>query len=241
MPLGLLAGMKYEEREYQLDLGDTMLLHSDGLAEAHAPSREMFGFPRVKGIAASTQSGKALIDELVASLERFTGPEWQQEDDITLVTVSRAAQPAPARTIGEFEIRSEPGNERAVMDRVVELVSPLGIDPRKLERLKTAVAETAMNAIEHGNVLQAGLPVSVRVAAADGKVSVTITDQGGLKAIPEAETPDLEAKLAGLQKPRGWGLFLIKSMVDEMNVTTEGARHTVELVFDLARKETRSA
>src|SRR5688500_14195082 len=196
----------------------------------------MFGFPRVKGIAASKQSGKALIDELIASLERFTGPDWQQEDDITLVTVSRSA-PAKVRTIGEFEMPSESGNERAVMERVAEMVRPLGIDPRKLERLKTAVSETAMNAIEHGNELQAGLPVRVRVAAADGKVSVAITDQGGLKEIPAAETPDIEAKLAGLQKPRGWGLFLIKSMVDEMNVTTEGARHTVELVFDLGQKE----
>jgi serine phosphatase RsbU (regulator of sigma subunit)/anti-sigma regulatory factor (Ser/Thr protein kinase) len=236
MPLGLMAGMEYEEREYQLELGDMMLLHSDGLAEAHSPTREMFGFPRVKGIAASKQSGKALIDELIASLERFTGPDWQQEDDITLVTVSRSA-PAKVRTIGEFEMPSESGNERAVMERVAEMVRPLGIDPRKLERLKTAVSETAMNAIEHGNELQAGLPVRVRVAAADGRVSVAITDQGGLKEIPAAETPDIEAKLAGLQKPRGWGLFLIKSMVDEMNVTTEGARHTVELVFDLGQKE----
>ncbi|MGH2377847.1 MAG: ATP-binding SpoIIE family protein phosphatase [Candidatus Limnocylindria bacterium] len=241
MPLGLLGGMKYDERGYQLDLGDTMLLHSDGLAEAHAPDREMFGFPRVKGIAASKQSGKALIDELIDSLHRFTGPGWQQEDDITLVTVSRSAQSAAARTIGEFEVPSESGNERAVMERVAELVGPLGIDPRKLERLKTAVSETAMNAIEHGNEQRAELPVAVRVAAADGKVSVAITDQGGLKEIPEAETPDIEAKLAGLQKARGWGLFLIKSMVDEMNVTTDGARHTVELVFDLARKESGNA
>jgi serine phosphatase RsbU (regulator of sigma subunit)/anti-sigma regulatory factor (Ser/Thr protein kinase) len=241
MPLGLMAGMKYEEREYQLEPGDMMLLHSDGLAEAHAPDRQMFGFPRVKGIAASQRGGQELIDELISQLHRFTGADWQQEDDITLVTVSRSAPAAAARTLGEFELPSESGNERAVMDRVAELVKPLGIDPRKLEKLKTAVSETAMNAIEHGNEVRADLPVSVRVSAANGKVLVSISDRGGLKTIPEAETPDIDAKLAGLQKARGWGLFLIKKMVDEMNVTTDGERHTVELVFDLAKKEAGDA
>lgn len=177
----------------------------------------------------------------MSSLHRFTGPDWQQEDDITLVTVSRSAAPLPGRALGEFQVPSESGNERAVMDRVAELVRPLGVEGRKLERLKTAVSETAMNAIEHGNEQRAELPVHVAVAAADGKVTVAISDRGGRKAIAEAEMPDLEAKLAGTQKARGWGLFLIKNMVDEMNVTTEGERHTVELVFDLAKKEAGDA
>ncbi|MDQ3646075.1 MAG: hypothetical protein M3345_03970, partial [Actinomycetota bacterium] len=51
--------------------------------------------------------------------------------------------------------------------------------------------------------------------------------------IAEAETPDIEAKLAGLQSPRGWGLFLIKNMVDDMRVWSDELTHTVELVLHL--------
>jgi anti-sigma regulatory factor (Ser/Thr protein kinase) len=236
-----MGGMQYEEREYQLGAGDMMLLHSDGLAEAHGPGNEMFGFPRVKGIAATETSGKELIDELLTQLHRFTGPDWQQEDDITLVTVARSAAPQAARVLGEFQVPSEAGNERAVMERVAEIVKPLGMEPRKLERLKTAVAETAMNAIEHGNRLRAELPVSVQVLAEDRRVRVAISDRGGGKQIPQAETPDIEAKLAGLQKARGWGLFLIKNMVDDMKITTDDVHHTVEIVFDLAKKEAGNA
>ncbi|HZA19342.1 MAG TPA: ATP-binding protein, partial [Actinomycetota bacterium] len=65
------------------------------------------------------------------------------------------------------------------------------------------------------------------------KISVAITDQGGNKRIPDAKTPDLEAKLAGEQTPRGWGLFLIKNMVDEMHVSSDGTHHTVELILHL--------
>ena len=48
-----------------------------------------------------------------------------------------------------------------------------------------------------------------------------------------AATPDLELKLAGEQTPRGWGLFLIKNMVDEMNVSSDDTHHTIELVMNL--------
>src|SRR5262249_47191951 len=160
------SGMRYDEHEFTLGPGDTILLHSDGLAEAHAPSHEMFGFPRVKGIVASKATGKELIDELLTSLHRFTGPEWEQEDDITLVTLSRSA--APAKVLASFQTPSESGREREIMERVAEIVRPLGMPQRELERLKTAVSEAAMNAIEHGNQLNPELPVSVQVTHYDG-------------------------------------------------------------------------
>ncbi|MGH2451962.1 MAG: ATP-binding SpoIIE family protein phosphatase [Candidatus Limnocylindria bacterium] len=235
MPLGAMPGMRYDEKQATLGPGDVLLLHSDGVAEAHGPGREMFGFPRMRELMAGHTGGQELIDGLLEALHRFTGEAWEQEDDITLVTLSRGADVRAGDVLAEFEMPSEPGNERAVMERVAEAVRPLGIVTKTLERLKTAVSETAMNAIEHGNELQRDLPVSVRVETRDGRLTIAISDQGGTKEIPEAETPDIEAKLAGLQRPRGWGLFLIKNMVDQMNVSSDGAMHTVELVFDLAK------
>jgi len=136
------------------------------------------------------------------------------------------------RQLAAFTVRSEPGNERLALTQVAAAVAGEGLSPARLERLKTAVAEAAMNAIEHGNRNQPEVPVDVEVTAADGDIVVTITDQGGApeQAGPGAE-PDLAAKLAGEQAPRGWGLFLIRHMVDAMDVTTEGTRHTVRLVM----------
>ena len=88
MPLGLLPGMPYDEREATLGPGDLMLLHSDGLAEAHGAEREMFGFPRViKLMGEERGGGQAVIDLLLNELGSFTGQGWDQEDDITLVTL----------------------------------------------------------------------------------------------------------------------------------------------------------
>ena len=90
MPLGLMPGMDYEEKTFQFEPGDCALLHSDGLAEAHAPDREMFGFPRVSALVGKGPSGEALIDLCLTELGTFTGPEHEQEDDITLVSLQRS-------------------------------------------------------------------------------------------------------------------------------------------------------
>jgi len=90
-----------------------------------------------------------------------------------------------------------------------------------------------MNAMEHGNKYRPELPVLIRVRTSKTMLSVCITDQGGDQPIPDPETPDLEAKLAGRQSPRGWGLFLIQKMVDEMHVSSDEAHHTVELILYL--------
>jgi serine phosphatase RsbU (regulator of sigma subunit) len=91
MPLGLMPGMIYEEKEMVLDTGEGVLFYSDGLVEAHNPEGEMFGFPRLRAlIAQHGEEERALREFLMKELHSFTGEEWEQEDDITLVTLRRA-------------------------------------------------------------------------------------------------------------------------------------------------------
>ena len=90
MPLGLMPGMAYEEKEVVLKSGDSVLFYSDGLVEAHDPQREMFGFPRLQGFVGAHPGGATLVDFLLSELHRFTGEGWEQEDDITLVTLQRS-------------------------------------------------------------------------------------------------------------------------------------------------------
>jgi serine phosphatase RsbU (regulator of sigma subunit)/anti-sigma regulatory factor (Ser/Thr protein kinase) len=242
MPLGLMPDMRYEESEVQLVPGDTVLYQSDGLAEAHNDRREMFGFPRVKQLMAEHPGGPDLVDTLVAELERFTAAGWLYEDDVTLLAIECSGEGNPGRRPAsstrqfnpvEFSIDSQPGNERQAIERVARAVGPLELPAGRLEKLKTAVGEATMNAMEHGNQYRRELPVEIRVEAAAGQLSVFITDSGRGQEIPEAETPDLEAKLAGRQSPRGWGLYLIKNMVDDLRVTGDDRHHTVQLILHL--------
>ena len=262
MPLGLMPGMQYEEKETTLAPGDNVLFYSDGIVEAHDPQYEMFSFPRLRDLLAGhpEENGPELINFLLDELGRFTGSGWEQEDDITLVTLEHqpvevAPEVSPAhdgeassgdrtaewRLLAEWSLPSEPGNEHRAMDQVARTIRearlrwPLSV-PR-LERLKTAVAEATMNAMEHGNHYRPDLPVDIQVLASDSAIAVRITDRGGNQAIPEALVPDIEAKLAGLQTPRGWGLFLIKNLMDEMHVTSDETHHTIELILYLEGDE----
>jgi serine phosphatase RsbU (regulator of sigma subunit)/predicted ester cyclase len=94
MPLGLMPGMGYEEKETILEADEAALLYSDGLVEAHNPQREMFGFPRLRALVAEHGEERSLEDTLLEELYSFVGEGWEQEDDITLLTLRRVASPS---------------------------------------------------------------------------------------------------------------------------------------------------
>jgi serine phosphatase RsbU (regulator of sigma subunit)/anti-sigma regulatory factor (Ser/Thr protein kinase) len=242
MPLGLLPGMVYEEQEATLQPGECVLLHSDGLVEAHDSDKQMFGFPRLLDLVGRYGGEPGLIGRLRAELVAFSGREREQEDDVTLVTLSRdealgRETADEERLLDSFKIASEPGNERVAIDRVESAVASLSLAAARLERLKTAVGEATMNAMEHGNKYQPDVPVEINVLASATMLRIRISDSAGDQALPDVAAPDLDAKLAGLQTPRGWGLFLIQNMVDEVTTSNDGGEHTVELGFHLGGDE----
>ena len=208
-----------------------------------AQGQEMYGFPRLREAMATDDAGSALAGPDAGQLPCLHGPGCRAGDDVSSVTlrrtgagegawsearteipVTRDKVPTPERRrfrrrgehILAFSIESAIGNERAAMQRVAEAVAPLGLEPARLERLKTAVAETVMNAIEYGSQGDPFVPVDVRVDANNKTIRVRVTDRALSGPVPDAEMPDLDAKLEGKQKPRGWGLFLIRHMVDGM-------------------------
>jgi anti-sigma regulatory factor (Ser/Thr protein kinase) len=149
-----------------------------------------------------------------------------------MTQIARPAAGKPRR-LDSFALASEPGNERLALARVAGTVNDLGLSEARLERLKTAVAEATMNAIEHGNGNRAEIPVEVEVTQDGDEIIVAISDQGGeAPSVPKpSEEPDLLKKLDGMQSPRGWGLFLIRNMVDAMDITINGQRHTIWLTM----------
>ena len=264
MPLGLMPGMKYEEKETTLAHGEIILFHSDGIVEAHNSDRGMYGFPRLMKLVGEYDEDSSLKDVVLEDLAEFTGPGWEQEDDITMVTLqrskgygvseiaNRSVSPAEEgnssngsdwKTLAELTVPSQPGNERIAMEQVTEAVEGLHLPGKRLDQLKTAVAEATMNAMEHGNHYLSDRPVYIKVLASQAALSVRITDHGGTRILPSEsgiEVPDIEAKLAELQTPRGWGLFLIKHMVDEMNISSDESHHTVELIMYLKGEDNAS-
>jgi serine phosphatase RsbU (regulator of sigma subunit) len=91
MPLGLMPGMSYEQKETVFEVGEAALFYSDGLVEAHDPQGEMFGFPRLMELVSEHGEEKSLEEALLEELYSFVGEGWEQEDDITLLTLKHSA------------------------------------------------------------------------------------------------------------------------------------------------------
>jgi serine phosphatase RsbU (regulator of sigma subunit)/anti-sigma regulatory factor (Ser/Thr protein kinase) len=295
MPLGLLPGSIYEEGAATLAPGDSLLFFSDGVIEAHNPQREMFGLPHLQKLLREHDDGTPPIVLVLQELANFTGPGWEQEDDITLVALQRAEADAPRsngtaptgatgqpeaassvpasvatvmaggtgdpsagasgatgagrtepdgwQVLDAWTLASVPGNERPAMARLTEILATLPLSPLRQQQLQTAVSEAIMNAMEHGNAYQPDRVVAVEVGQRADLLRVRVTDQGRHPAnsdipdIPSPQLPDLAAKLAGEQSPRGWGLFLIEQLVDALEVSGDATHHTLEMrmAFDDAR------
>jgi len=136
------------------------------------------------------------------------------------------------QTLAEFNLSSQLGADRLARDDVAAAVRPLNLSPADLERLKTAVAEAVLNAIEHGNRYRSDLPVTIRFRVSYMAVAVQITDQGNVP-IRDPETPDLSAKVSEQGPPQGWGFFLIERMVDDIQIISNGIHHSIELFLYL--------
>jgi serine phosphatase RsbU (regulator of sigma subunit) len=91
MPLEIMPGMSYEEGEGSLAEGNCVLFYSDGLVEVHNPKGEMFGFPRLRTLAAEHGEERSLGNLLMEELYSFVGEGWEQEDDVTLLTLRSVA------------------------------------------------------------------------------------------------------------------------------------------------------
>ncbi len=241
MPLGLMLESEYDEIHDTIETGDVLLLYSDGITEQHDDSGEMFGTDRTRDLVGAASSGAELLDACVGALARFSGTR-EQEDDVTMLTLERGAASRSVTGIQDsqiatFTVASEPGNERDVIARIAPLISAAGLSQDQVDALKTAVGEATMNAIEHGNHNRAELPVEIELYQVGDSIVVEISDQGGRRDDATSDVPDLDLKLAGLQTPRGWGLYLIENLVDSFDEHTKAGRHTVRLGMNIGTNQ----
>jgi len=122
---------------------------------------------------------------------------------------------ATNKEVIELFVPSRLDFEKVAVDAAASLARLMGFSDDRVEDLMTAVEEACINAIEHGNQENSNVKVLVELIADDSKLQVDVHDQG--KGIPSnIQKPDIDAKIARKQTARGWGLFLIQSLMDEV-------------------------
>jgi serine/threonine-protein kinase RsbW len=132
----------------------------------------------------------------------------------------------------ELRLNSELGSERTAMAVVASVAQHMGFPRERVEDIKTAVSEATLNAIEHGNALDPRRPVSVLVVPSGRKLEVSVRDRSARPCawVLDPPQPSLADKLQGLATTRGWGIFLIRSLMDEVEFSSTRAGNQVRMV-----------
>ena len=131
----------------------------------------------------------------------------------------------------ELHIPSVMGYEKIAMECAATMAKKMGFTEDRIEDLKTAVAEACLNAIEHGNKMDTSTKVGITLTAEESRLQVSVKDQG--KGIDQVPTPSIEDKIQGKDQRRGWGIFLIKSLVNEVSfeASPEGGNVTKMIIY----------
>ena len=134
----------------------------------------------------------------------------------------------------ELHVPSVLGCEKVAMEFAASVAKSMNFPADRVEDLKTAVAEACMNAIEHGNKLDAGMKVGISLTVAGGRLQVAIQDEG--KGVGQVPTPDIDRQVEGKTDPGGWGIFLIKNLMDEVSFeSTPEGRNVVKMIIHLKK------
>lgn len=157
--------------------------------------------------------------------------EWQKR-----LEASGLGEPPPNGNLFlAWTLPAVAGNEHQVMELVTASAQPLHLSERRLARLQLAVSEAARNAIEHGNQGHANGVITLQVQISPTALVVRLRDQGTRSRI--ANPSDLATKLEAPQTGRGWGLYLIKHLVDGWHFRNEAHGHTIDLLMDCTRED----
>jgi serine phosphatase RsbU (regulator of sigma subunit)/anti-sigma regulatory factor (Ser/Thr protein kinase) len=133
-------------------------------------------------------------------------------DNGTLVTTSNEGYAMPRENV-ELFLPSTLGYEKVARNAAAAIAREMGFSEDRIEDLMTAVAEACMNAIEHGNLQDNSTSVTVLMSSTSGRLDVRVSDHGR-RSIPDPLPPPGNA-----EQSRGWGIFFIQSLMDEVEIS----------------------
>jgi len=134
----------------------------------------------------------------------------------------------------ELHVPSVLGCEKVAMDFAASVAKAMDFPAERVEDLRTAVAEACTNAMEHGNKLEPATKVGVTLTVVDGRLQVDVEDEG--RGVGTVKAPDIDSKIDGQGDTRGWGIFLIKNLMDEVRFeSTPEGKNVVKMIIHLER------
>lgn len=226
--LGAMDGMSYREGSFDLDMGDGLLLYTDGVTEAFDPRSELFGEERLLGVLRKCDADEAVFaaKRIEAAVDAFAG-ECPQADDITVLSFRRNPPSLHARCVELPPDTKEVGKLFAFLE---ELCDREGCSPKMVASLMLVVEEVFVNICSYGFVDgRSKLPVSISVVMDDrlGQMVLEFSDAG--VAYNPLDHRPVKADVTDEDRVGGLGILLVRRNVDELSYERLDGRNVLRL------------
>jgi serine phosphatase RsbU (regulator of sigma subunit)/anti-sigma regulatory factor (Ser/Thr protein kinase)/anti-anti-sigma regulatory factor len=225
-PLG--SGIGFPVRTEVLDVGDAILLYTDGLIER--PGRPLgASTAEFADLAATIAGGEGgfVIDASARPIDRMCSETLElllrstgYNDDVTLLAAQRRKPPPALLMTLDATIHAA----RAVRARLREWLAEIGADPADITDVVHAISEFVENAVEHGYTTEVSDGVLVEaVLTGDGNLRAAVIDHGRWKDHREGE------------QGRGRGLAMAEALVSRALVSHGEGGTTATVTHRLSR------
>lgn len=227
-PLGVLDEMTVHESTVSLEYGMSLLLYSDGITEATAPLGEQFGTQRlvevVREAVGRHRRAPVALQILRREIGRFQAGSTRQ-DDLTAVLVGIGRQgDADALGFGTVELQPDLG-EITRLRRVLAAGTDFPhVDESDRHAIELGAVEVFTNIVRHGRQGLQGAPVVVTGEVAAGHVHLIFESFGEAYDPPATPQPDCSGQSEG-----GFGLYIIRSLFDEVTYGHDDGVNRIEL------------
>ena len=216
--LGGKRRVDYKENRTTLQPGDVLFLYTDGVTEAVGPDGTMFGNPRLEEVlvGAGTDSGNVLraVDDsvkgFVAGGDRY--------DDMTMVVFGLNRYMHEDLSFKDFVL--DHGSFNEVMAHIRTELGSSGCPENVIRDIEICSSEILAN-IDMYAYQEKGGELGVAIRVADRKAKVVFRDKGPEYNPLLKDNPDIEKRIKD-HKVGGFGLFIVRKMMDEVTYAREG-------------------
>ena len=226
MVLAGMDGIKYRQNELQLTPGDQIFLYTDGVTEATDKNNQLYGEERLletvnRNIVMDTRK---LCEAVKSDVDQFVG-EAPQFDDITMLSVEIQY----IRGENSITVIADDKSMIPVSEFAKSLTEKLAVVPKVANKVSIAVDEIYSNIINYSGAELATISYEIK----DGRLYITLTDDGIPYNPLEAEEPDITLS-AEERKIGGLGIFMVKKMTESMEYTYEDDKNILKLIIALS-------
>jgi len=229
--LGFETGLKFERTDVQLEVGDALVLYSDGVTEAFDLQEECYGNDRLLADASALagQSASVTTSHLLKKVRRFAGAAPQSDDIAILTMVCESAE-----TELSLELHATPEEVMRAVEALKDFGGKNGWSEAELFPLTLALEECGSNIVNHA--LQRDSKKTFAVSIKRSGQSVTLELRDGGPAFDPTGAPEKPLQADDDEPPGGWGIQLVRRNVDKVSYARQDGQNVLTLTKEFGRE-----